>query len=61
VVDGGEPVDNATADRIHISLLTGLLSQVGVKEGETREYLGARGARFAIQPDPCWPGPRRGG
>jgi ATP-dependent helicase HrpA len=50
VVDGGEPVDNATADRIHISLLAGLLSQVGLKEGETREYLGARGARFTIQP-----------
>jgi len=50
VVDGGEPVDNATADRIHISLLAGLLSQIGLKEGETREYLGARGARFTIQP-----------
>jgi ATP-dependent helicase HrpA len=50
VVDGGEPVDNATADRIHLSLLAGLLSQIGLKEGETREYLGARGARFTIQP-----------
>jgi ATP-dependent RNA helicase HrpA len=50
VVDGGEPVDNATADRIHLSLLSGLLSQVGLKEGETREYVGARGARFMIQP-----------
>jgi ATP-dependent helicase HrpA len=50
VVDGGEPVDNATADRIHVSLLAGLLSQIGLKEGETREYLGARGARFTIQP-----------
>jgi len=50
VVAGGEPVDNATADRIHLSLLAGLLSQVGLKEGETREYLGARGARFTIQP-----------
>jgi ATP-dependent helicase HrpA len=43
-------VDNATADRIHLSLLTGLLSQIGLKEGETREYAGARGARFMIQP-----------
>jgi ATP-dependent helicase HrpA len=57
VPDGGdeddapvEPVDNATADRIHLSLLTGLLSQIGVKDGETREYLGARSARFMIQP-----------
>jgi ATP-dependent helicase HrpA len=50
LVEGGEPVDNATADRIHVSLLAGLLSQIGLKEGETREYLGARGARFTIQP-----------
>jgi len=33
-----------------LSLLAGLLSQVGLKEGETREYAGARGARFTIQP-----------
>jgi ATP-dependent helicase HrpA len=50
VVDGGEPVDNARADRIHLSLLAGLLSQIGLKDGETREYQGARGARFTIQP-----------
>jgi ATP-dependent helicase HrpA len=50
VVDGGEPVDDATADRIHVSLLAGLLSQIGLKDGESREYLGPRGARFAIQP-----------
>ncbi|TCK27003.1 ATP-dependent helicase HrpA [Pseudonocardia endophytica] len=52
----------AHADRIHQSVLAGLLSQVGMvdplaekKKGEKqrgpREYLGARGAKFAI-----WPG-----
>ena len=34
----------------HRALLTGLLSHVGVKDAEGRDYLGARGARFAIFP-----------
>src|SRR4051794_28417966 len=41
----------ADADRIHLSLLAGLLSHVGAREGDTREYAGARGSRFAL-----WPG-----
>ena len=40
----------ATPDRIHQSLLTGLLSHVGLRDPDRRDYLGARGARFAIQP-----------
>jgi ATP-dependent helicase HrpA len=50
------------ADRVHMSLLAGLLSQIGMKDaaGKEREpgkrrplteYTGARGARFAIFPD----------
>jgi ATP-dependent helicase HrpA len=35
---------------IHTALLAGLLSQIGAKDGEKREYVGARGARFAIFP-----------
>ncbi len=36
---------------IHLALLSGLLSHVGLKDARTRnEYLGARGARFAIFP-----------
>ena len=31
-------------------MLSGLLSQIGLREGETREYLGARGAHFMIFP-----------
>ncbi|MFJ8189636.1 ATP-dependent RNA helicase HrpA [Streptomyces sp. NPDC096094] len=46
--------DNAAPDdRVHVSLLAGLLSHVGmkdVKEGAKNEYLGARGAKFAIFP-----------
>ncbi|OLT14706.1 ATP-dependent RNA helicase HrpA [Serinicoccus sp. CUA-874] len=40
----------ATSDQVHSSLLTGLLSNVGMWEREARAYLGARNARFVIQP-----------
>ncbi|WP_186777829.1 ATP-dependent RNA helicase HrpA [Streptomyces salinarius] len=45
--------DTAPDDRVHVSLLAGLLSHVGmkdVKEGAKNEYLGARNAKFAIFP-----------
>ncbi|MFF8233279.1 ATP-dependent RNA helicase HrpA [Streptomyces caelestis] len=45
--------DDAPADRIHVSLLAGLLSHIGmkdVKDGAKNEYLGARNAKFAIFP-----------
>jgi len=37
-------------DRIHQALLAGLLSHVGLRDERTRDYQGARGARFSIQP-----------
>ncbi|MFJ5260480.1 ATP-dependent RNA helicase HrpA [Streptomyces sp. NPDC088387] len=52
--------DDAPADRIHVSLLSGLLSHIGMKDvkeskdasprKERNEYLGARNAKFAIFP-----------
>ncbi|MFJ1972853.1 ATP-dependent RNA helicase HrpA [Streptomyces sp. NPDC087903] len=45
--------EDAPADRVHVSLLAGLLSHVGmkdVKDGAKNDYLGARGAKFAIFP-----------
>ena len=48
------------ADRVHMSLLAGLLSHIGMREEEARpgrkrrgpaEFAGARGARFSIFPD----------
>jgi ATP-dependent helicase HrpA len=48
------------ASRVHISLLAGLLSHIGVKDADQKterkrrgpaEFAGARGARFAIFPD----------
>jgi ATP-dependent helicase HrpA len=38
------------ADAVHTSLLAGLLSHIGLKDGDKHEYLGARGTRFAIFP-----------
>src|SRR5215213_10237232 len=40
----------ADPDRVHLAVLSGLLSQVGLREAETREFLGARGAKFMIFP-----------
>ncbi|WP_188783928.1 ATP-dependent RNA helicase HrpA [Nocardioides phosphati] len=61
-VDLGHPADVPDADGIHQALLSGLLSHVGALEERDkkdvpkgkrpgpREYLGARGTRFAIFP-----------
>jgi len=37
-------------DAFHRSMLAGLLSHVGLRDEVRRDYLGARGARFAISP-----------
>ncbi|MGI8667122.1 MAG: ATP-dependent RNA helicase HrpA [Jatrophihabitans sp.] len=47
VTVGEQPAD---PDQIHRSLLSGLLSHLGVKDTARRDYLGARNARFAIFP-----------
>ncbi|GAB2594421.1 ATP-dependent RNA helicase HrpA [Streptomyces capparidis] len=43
----GAPAD---PQRVHMSLLAGLLSHIGLMDPEKREYIGARGARFAVFP-----------
>ncbi|WP_263168377.1 ATP-dependent RNA helicase HrpA [Streptomyces sp. SCSIO ZS0520] len=62
---GSEGADQAPDQQIHISLLAGLLSHIGMKDVKTggsgtqatererggrNEYLGARGAKFAVFP-----------
>ena len=42
----GEP----DVDAVHQSILSGLLSHIGLWDETRRDYLGARGARFAIAP-----------
>jgi ATP-dependent helicase HrpA len=63
-IEVGHPADSPDADGIHQALLSGLLSHIGLleerdpstgsgqrrKERGPREYLGARGTRFAIFP-----------
>ncbi len=42
-----EPADPA---RVHAALVAGLLSHVGLREGDSREYTGARNTRFVLAP-----------
>lgn len=42
---------DAPDDAVHQAILTGLLSQVGVRDPDAREYRGARGARFVVARD----------
>jgi ATP-dependent helicase HrpA len=48
----GVTLNDAPAEgpEIHAAVLAGLLSHLGMKDGATREYTGARGAKFAIFP-----------
>ncbi|WP_280402782.1 ATP-dependent RNA helicase HrpA [Nocardia carnea] len=54
---GPRPLDEMTPDTdpwdttaIHQALLSGMLSHIGVREAESREFLGARNAKFMIFP-----------
>lgn len=40
----------ASPDIIHQSLLSGLLSQIGARDGDSREFTGSRGTKFMIFP-----------
>ncbi|MEV8456162.1 ATP-dependent RNA helicase HrpA [Streptomyces sp. NPDC052095] len=42
--------EDAPEQAVHVSLLSGLLSHIGLKDTEKNEYLGARSAKFAIFP-----------
>ncbi|GAA2095064.1 ATP-dependent RNA helicase HrpA [Actinomadura alba] len=50
--DLGFTVNSTPGDqqKVHASLLAGLLSHIGLRDPETRDYLGARGARFGVFP-----------
>ncbi len=47
IVENAEP---AGPERVHTALLAGLLSHVGAREGESRDYLGARNSHFVLAP-----------
>ena len=40
----------ATPEQVHRALLAGLLSHLGRRDGDTREFVGARGTRFVVFP-----------
>jgi len=42
--------EQAHPDHVHQAVLAGLLSQLGMRDRETRDYRGARGAAFTIAP-----------
>ncbi|MGH3450411.1 MAG: ATP-dependent RNA helicase HrpA, partial [Haloechinothrix sp.] len=46
----GSDFSGADYHRVHLSLLAGMLSHIGLRDAERRDYLAARGARFAIFP-----------
>ncbi|HEY9438855.1 MAG TPA: ATP-dependent RNA helicase HrpA, partial [Streptomyces sp.] len=41
---------DAPGQSVHVSLLAGLLSHIGLKDTEKNEYVGARNAKFAVFP-----------
>lgn len=47
---GADLPEEIDTPKVHQSLLPGLLSHLGLKDAQKHEYLGARGAKFAIFP-----------
>lgn len=49
---GWDPAAQSTnnTDAVHQALLVGLLSQIGVREGNSKEFFGSRGTRFMVFP-----------
>ncbi|BBX61715.1 ATP-dependent helicase [Mycobacterium saskatchewanense] len=50
IVESSDARAPADAARIHAALLAGLLSHVGMRREDAREYLGARNSRFVLAP-----------
>ncbi len=49
IVESKDP-EPADASRVHAALLAGLLSHVGMRAEDSREFLGARNSRFVLAP-----------
>jgi ATP-dependent helicase HrpA len=50
ITETGEPDRPADPERVHSAVLAGLLSHIGLREGDSREYQAARNARFVLVP-----------
>ena len=49
-LDIAENPEPATSDRVHAALLSGLLSHVGMRDGDSRTFIGPRNTKFVIAP-----------
>ncbi len=47
IVAADEPAD---PERVHAAVVSGLLGHLGLREGDSREYLGARNSHFVLAP-----------
>jgi ATP-dependent helicase HrpA len=47
ITEQDEPADPA---RVHDAIVAGLLGHIGLREGDSREYLGARNSHFVLAP-----------
>jgi ATP-dependent helicase HrpA len=45
-----ENAEAASSDRIHAALLSGLLSHIGMRDGDSRTFSGARNTKFVLAP-----------
>lgn len=50
IVEGSPDAEPADPARVHAALTAGLLSHIGMREGDGREYTGARNAKFVLAP-----------
>ncbi|UNB52502.1 ATP-dependent RNA helicase HrpA [Mycolicibacterium sp. YH-1] len=49
IIESGDP-EPADPTRVHAALTAGLLSHVGLREGDSRDYQGARNSKFVLAP-----------
>ncbi|MEO8888866.1 MAG: ATP-dependent RNA helicase HrpA, partial [Jatrophihabitantaceae bacterium] len=47
IVESDEPADIA---RVHSALLAGMLGHIGLRDGDSRDFVGARNSRFVLAP-----------
>jgi ATP-dependent helicase HrpA len=50
IVEAADTSEPADAARVHAAVIAGVLGHVGMREAETREFLGARSAHFVLVP-----------
>jgi ATP-dependent helicase HrpA len=49
-INESDDLEPADPSRVHAALLAGLLSHIGLREGDSRDYTGARNSKFVLAP-----------